>query len=331
MISIVMPLYKVEPYIKDCLRSLENQYEQDFEVIIVNDGSPDNSAKIVQEFQQKSKLNIKLINQKNNGVSAARNTGIEYTQGDYICFVDSDDMLDRNYLSVLKNELEDTKAGVCICKSLSICEEDGSLRDFCDKHRYYKCEYSKEQALEKLLYKDISVGIWALMCRRETLGSLRFAEDYHYSEDLEMVWKIVASSKKIICIDAPLYCYRIRSGSAMSVMNKARLDGMKLFEALASFMKKSAPTFYPQYEQYGVACWVWSTLWQEAKYASSYRDFKARAKIYSPYEHLKKLYTYRKHLVAISSFLYLNLKPIYYWAVKIYKRNYRRAPQGSQF
>lgn len=321
MISIVIPLYNVERYIQSCLISLEKQYEKNFEVIIVNDGSTDNSVKIVENFQQNSKLNIKLINQLNKGASAARNTGIKYACGEYICFIDSDDMLDRNYLSILKKEIDNNNADTCICKALSIGENDKLVHDFQNKYNVHK--YSKNQALEKLLYKDISAGIWSVMCKRGTLGEMKFAENFHYSEDLEMVWKIVASSKKTVYIDAPLYNYRLRTGSAMSVINDTRIDGMKLFENLSSFIKENALGFYPKYQKYGVAIWVWSTLWQEAKGAKSYREFKKRVRVYSPNDHLKKLYTYKKPLVVISSFLYVNLRPIYYWTIKIYKMNYR--------
>lgn len=325
MISIIIPLYNVEHYIKNCLISLENQYEKNFEVIIVNDGSTDNSVKIVEDFQHNSKLNIKLINQSNKGVSAARNTGIKYACGEYICFIDSDDMLDRNYLYILKKEIDDSNADTGICKALSIGENDNSVRDF--QHKYNVHEFSKTQALENLLYKEISAGIWAVMCKRDTLGMLKFSENFHYSEDWEMVWKIVASSKKIVYIDAPLYGYRIRTGSAMSVMNDMRVEGMKLAECLEPFIKENALEFYPEYKKYGVAIWVWSTLWQEAKASKSYGDFVKRVKPYSANGYLKKLYTYKKHLVVISSFLYVNLRPIYYWTIKIYKKNYRKLNQ----
>lgn len=321
MISIVIPLYNVERYIKSCLISLEEQYEKNFEVVIVNDGSTDNSVKIVENFLQNSNLKIKLINQSNKGASAARNAGIKYACGEYICFIDSDDMLDKNYLSILKKEIDNNNADTCICKVLSIGENDNFIRDF--KHKYNVYEYSKTQALEKLLYKNISAGIWAVMCKRETLGEMKFAENFHYSEDLEMVWKIVASSKKIVYINAPLYGYRIRTGSAMSVINDKRIDGMKLFENLSTFIRENALEFYPKYQKYGVAIWVWSTLWQEAKASKSYREFKKRIRVYSPNVYLKKLYTYKNPLVAISSFLFVNLRPIYYLAIKIYKMNYR--------
>ena len=124
MISIVIPLYKVESYIESCLISLENQSFKEFEVIVVNDGSPDMSADIVEDFIKSSKLNIKLINQENRGVSAARNNGIDYISGEYVCFMDSDDMLDSEYLMIMQKEINMRGADICICRSRHIDENE---------------------------------------------------------------------------------------------------------------------------------------------------------------------------------------------------------------
>ena len=258
MVSVIIPLYNVEAYIKSCLISLENQSFKDFEVIVVNDGSPDRSAEIVSEYIKSSSLDIKLINQENSGVSSARNKGIEHAAGEYICFIDSDDMTDSEYLSVMMKEITAHEADMCVCCSRNIDENENTVHTFKDT---YKTEaLTKNQALEMLLYVRLRAGIWAVLCRREVLGELRFAENCIYSEDLEMVWKLAASSNKIVSVSAPLYCYRIRRNSAMTVLDNRRLDGLSLFEGLSDFIKEKAPEFYPQYEKFGAARWVWSTV-----------------------------------------------------------------------
>lgn len=322
MISIIIPLYKVEMYIKNCLLSLEKQSFKEFEVIIVNDGTPDKSAKIVEEYIESSSINIKLINQENQGVSVARNNGIKYSSGEYLCFIDSDDMLDTEYLATMYHEISEHDTGICICQNRQIKDDENRIFTF--NGAYNSQELTKTQILEKLLYGEVSAGIWALMCKRSVLGSNRFAENFKYSEDLEMVWRLAASCNKTILIDAPLYCYRIRNGSAMTVMDDRRLDGLRLFENLSDFIKENAAEFYPQYEKYGVARWMWSSVWQEAVAADSYEDFCKNITKYNPDKYFAKLSDYKNSKVRISAFLYLHFKKVYYFAVKQYKKGYRK-------
>lgn len=107
--SIIIPIYNVEQYLAQCLDSVINQTYKNIEIICVNDGSTDNSLKILEEYEQKDKR-IKIINQENQGVSVARNTGIEKSNGDYILFVDSDDWLDINTCALLVKEINNKKS-----------------------------------------------------------------------------------------------------------------------------------------------------------------------------------------------------------------------------
>ena len=112
MISVIIPIYNAEAYISECLQSVGNQSYKDFEVICVNDGSPDNSADICQRFVNKDKR-FRLINQENGGVSSARNRALKEAKGEYVCFVDSDDVIDKLYLENLNNLAKDGSFAVC--------------------------------------------------------------------------------------------------------------------------------------------------------------------------------------------------------------------------
>ena len=98
MISVIIPAYNAEKQITNCLKSFENQRYKDFEIIVVNDGSTDKSEEVVNNYKQKSPMNILLVTQINSGVSVARNTGVKHARGNYLCFVDSDDMVTPEYL-----------------------------------------------------------------------------------------------------------------------------------------------------------------------------------------------------------------------------------------
>ena len=100
LISIIVPIYNVEKYLRQCLDSIMNQTYQNFECLLINDGSPDNSANICREYVDKDSR-FKYFEKENGGVSSARNLGIEYSKGEYITFIDSDDWVDSDYLELL--------------------------------------------------------------------------------------------------------------------------------------------------------------------------------------------------------------------------------------
>ena len=321
MISIVIPVYNTEEYIVSCLDSLARQSYTDFEVIVVDDGSRDASAERIESFIADSKIAVSLIRTENRGVSAARNTGIQYAKGDYICFIDSDDMADSEYLSVLLTELTNAKADICFCEHRTVPEDCVTKYSF---HESYSKEVrSKYEALSEMLYGDRQHGIWSLLCRRDILGENRFAEGCRFSEDLGMVWQLAASSEKIVFVSAPLYIYRVRGNSAMTVISESRLDGMRLFKQLEEFMRQNAPEFADEFIRYGVAKWVWSTIWQIANGSKALRLFKESIRIYNPDEHMRRLLDFKARRVALSAFVFVHSKTLYYISIKIFKRQYR--------
>jgi glycosyltransferase involved in cell wall biosynthesis len=323
MISVIIPVYNVENFIGLCLQSFDKQTYKDFEVIIINDGSTDNSLKEINYFKEKGKINISVINQVNQGVSKARNVGIENAQGEYLCFVDSDDMVDSHYLENMIQAIQQSECEVCICKSKLIEENCTSLDEHVNQD-YVRVIKTKYETLELLLYGKIKAGIWSLLINNKVINKLRFAEGYRYSEDLEMVWKIILSCQNVVIIDAPLYCYRLRNGSAMSRVDCRRLDGMKLFDKISAVIAVEAPEFTNIYNKYGVARWVWATLWQEALASHSFSEFQERATKYDPNLYLHRLKNFPVLKVKFSSKLYLLSPKCYYWAVKLVGKKYRK-------
>ena len=104
-ISIIIPVYNIEKYISNSIKSIINQTDKDFEVIIIDDGSTDNSIAIAQKLLKNTNINYKIIKQKNSGVSAARNTGIKHSNSNYIYFLDGDDFIDNKTIEILKKIL----------------------------------------------------------------------------------------------------------------------------------------------------------------------------------------------------------------------------------
>lgn len=205
--SIIIPVYNVEKYIKKCLDSVFNQTEKDFEVIVINDGTKDNSMDIVKKYD------VKVINQKNGGLSAARNTGVSHAKGKYIIFLDSDDYLDNKLLENLSKSLKNNPDLVRF--QIREVYEDN------DKTVEYK-EVSFENKKGEEAFSIISKyhfieNAWCYCIKRS------FYEKEHFSfkvgtihEDYGLIPLIIMKAKKVNSIDYLGYNYLQRKGSIMS-------------------------------------------------------------------------------------------------------------------
>ena len=218
-VSVIVPVYNVEQYLSDCLESICRQTLKGIEIIVVNDGSTDNSLSIIKSFQQKYS-NIKLINKKNGGLSSARNAGIDMAVGEYLFFVDSDDFIDLDTLEKMYVKAKETHCPLIICGILQYWSDN-------KKKLYKKCISDKESIYDAdLLYKLQLSGRMGCQCcnklyKREIWisHSLRFREGDYY-EDIEMAFKVVQAYQQAYIMNSPYYKYRMRQNSIVVSTNK---------------------------------------------------------------------------------------------------------------
>lgn len=207
-ISIIVPVYNVELYIAKCLDTLINQIYDNLEIIIINDGSTDNSLKIVEEYARKD-VRIKVISQENKGVSVARNVGLDNATGELIGFVDPDDWLDLRMYKILIDLLIKYEADVSSCH-LRGCDSRNYIEPKCEN---IKVElFNHVETLEKFLSSDYSFnGLNAVVVNRvykkEIFDDLRFNESLIKGEDTEIIHKIFLKSQKLVFTDERLYFY----------------------------------------------------------------------------------------------------------------------------
>lgn len=210
-ISVIIPVYNAENYIVDTLNSVLQQTLKDIEVIVVNDGSNDQSLVKCSKLQEIDKRII-IINQDNQGVSKARNVGKENASGEYIIFIDADDELDLKMLEILYTQAKKTGSDISIC---------GVDRVFEKKHeekKTYSCNYEEitvDQAMEWLLLgKKIQSGAWNKLFKSSTIADIRFEEGKKINEDKYFVFKALSKSKRIVyCEDNLYYYYYCRDNS----------------------------------------------------------------------------------------------------------------------
>lgn len=210
-VSIIVPVYNIKPYLLECTDSIAEQTFADFEVILVDDGSTDGSGDLCDAVCERDRR-FTCIHQSNAGVSAARNAGIDVSKGDYIAFVDGDDVLHPCYLEKLIASLVDTGAEMCVCGTVRFV----SSAAFQPMPDVLSTVLDGHQALINMLYADgLDDSPWGSVIDRSAWGSYRFPTGMEY-EDLYLMPFIYSSLHRVTTIRDALYGYRQRRGSAMN-------------------------------------------------------------------------------------------------------------------
>lgn len=230
MISVIVPIYNVSKYLEDCLQSILSQDYKDFEVLCVNDGSTDNSADIVREFEKLDRR-FKLLQQPNSGVSIARNLGLEYAKGEYICFVDADDIIAPNFLRVLYESSKDGHFTVCSYSKDSelLGNPNSSIRRFTSK-----------QFIDKIVNEAIEhPNLWAMMFRSDIIKkyNIQFYPGCVRNEDTEFYMKYLAHENyEVILTNYKGYFYRDNPNSAMHVTKRNAFTSFEASERLENYL-----------------------------------------------------------------------------------------------
>lgn len=234
LISIIVPIYNVEEYLRECLDSIQKQTYPNFECIMVNDGSTDNSKQIAEEYLVDSRF--KLINQSNQGLSSARNTAIKHLSANssFVSFVDSDDYIHSTFLEKMTAQIEE---GVDIIEGLFEHYHDGNIYYFPQSEPHKVALETTVEKLKCLALEKIRNSSCGKLIRREMLHGSFFPEGWIF-EDLAVVPEFVTSSNKWVKIQETVYTYRIRENSIItSSFSEKDLDIFKIFEKFDRFFK----------------------------------------------------------------------------------------------
>jgi glycosyltransferase involved in cell wall biosynthesis len=210
LISIIVPVYNVELYLAECINSLLIQTYKNIEIILVNDGSTDKSSFICKQYEKRSS-NIILINNSNKGLSAARNEGIQHAQGDYIIFVDSDDIIHKDYLKILFDLISDADISVCEVKNFS---EKNPIIDENLNFQIYPALTGDEfnEHLYQHKFGRLAILVTNKLYKKDLWDEIEFPLN-RFHEDCFTIYKVTDKAKKIVITDKPLYYYRKRAGS----------------------------------------------------------------------------------------------------------------------
>ncbi len=235
LISVVVPVYNVEKYLGKCLDSLLGQEYGNLEILCVNDGSPDNSLQILQEYAAKDSR-IKVISQENQGLSGARNTGMRAAKGSFIYFIDSDDWISANYLRSLYDALVSSGADVAINGQYAYVWDDGKVK--IKKLRYKGVFEENKQNLRKTLG---FVMAWNKLYRRDFLEKSGIFYPLGVTcEDCYFYYTVFTKVKKLAIVNDGMYYYRQNNASLMSqIKSGSRLyDHIRIFYLIYDYYKE---------------------------------------------------------------------------------------------
>lgn len=235
LISIIIPAYNVEKYISKCINSILNQTYKNLEIIIINDGSIDNTKSICEGYKDDR---IKIINTLNGGVSKARNIGFDNVKGDLITFIDPDDYVDSDYISLLYNNLIEENADISITSHKIV-----TPKKTYNKYSYSKYVSDSKNILDKLLYDEgIDTSLWAKLYKKELFDNVRCPEGKIF-EDTSVTYKLISKAKKIVVDLKPTYNYVIRPKSITNeFFNIKKLDLIDITTSMTNDIRNMYPS-----------------------------------------------------------------------------------------
>lgn len=249
LLSLIIPVYKVEQYIAECIESVINQVTSDIEVIIVNDGTPDDSMLVIEKILSKQTAIIRdcfiILHQENQGQSSARNLGLKYAKGEYISFLDSDDVLSENYLSDFKNTTKKNNVDIVQFKSSRFEEDTNKLKAFnVGLQRNGLLQLDQNLMIE--IFNQSAWFPWLNIYRRELFNGLEFPVGIYY-EDAALIPEVFLRAKNIYFLESVLYFYRLNlNGSLLNTSSENKrkhVDSFKSILELYALRMKENPIY----------------------------------------------------------------------------------------
>lgn len=310
LISIIVPVYNSEVYLKKCLDSLINQTYKNIEIVIVDDGSSDNSNNICNQYAKKN-TKISITRTENHGVSHARNIGIDKCKGKYIVFVDSDDYISNDMIEKLHNVVVKEKADIAMCDIVKVDEKYNQIFETKNKDKKI---LSNSEYMYNIFDFDYSYGYPInKIYIKELFKKVKFNENVHFMEDFTFVCDIINNSKKIVYIPDKMYYYLQRKDSAIhSNFNEkwlSRIDTQKyiidnylgmfsekckhlflydyIMMILSTYAYKKTMNFQVKKNEYYSEIKKYYTMLLKSKYLNFYSKIKLLLKYWLPCKYFK--------------------------------------------
>lgn len=288
LISIITPVYNVEKYLEQCIISIQAQTYKNIEIILIDDGSTDNSSVMCDEYAEQD-TRIRVCHKVNGGLSSARNKGIEIAVGEYLLFVDSDDYIHPNIIEKMLSVMQQEDVDIVGCQFLEVEEGCNKIIEV----ETSKAEIlSKKQVIEKFCKEsDVTIIVsWCKLYKKELFDTLRFQEGKLH-EDEFIIHHIIDKIAYMAYLDDKMYYYRQRNTSIMGEQySLKRLDGLEALEERILFYKEKKDMNYI----YVVERYLRLSISHYNQMKQSYPKHKKRKKLHKKFCHT--FWKYRKEL-----------------------------------
>lgn len=257
LVSIIVPVYNTEKWLIECVKSLLDQTYQNIEILLIDDGSKEECATLCDSF---SDVRVRVFHQKNAGVSSARNKGLDKAKGEYICFVDSDDMVDKNYCLYMLEALMQENKKVCACRYSSFMEKPSE-----DIEKGEIIVVKNSDKWSNVLHNNSSIEgyLWNKLFARDVIGDIRFSTKYSMCEDQLFCFQVLDKTDDVVYIDSPLYHYRDNAEGVTKSLRPQQIAqavevGEKLVEIVSANCNDATLASYKN----NVAIWYYRLGWK---------------------------------------------------------------------
>ena len=243
-VSIIVPIYNLEEYVENCIRSLMNQTYNNIEILCIDDGSKDNSATVINKLIEEDKR-VKYIRKENGGVSSARNKGLEVADGDYVMFVDGDDYMHCQAVEILTGCIKNKNCDIVSAHQVHTSSLHEEMKEILD----YNCfKASHEDFFKEVNGNVIGKSSCAKIFRREIATQVQFPVGIANGEDANYIVRLLATGTDIFIVDLTLYYYYSRENSSVtSEFTKSKFTITHSFDDLCEFLKNSDCKFLKAY------------------------------------------------------------------------------------
>ncbi|SHJ80652.1 Glycosyltransferase involved in cell wall bisynthesis [Clostridium amylolyticum] len=336
LVSIVIPVYNLENYISMTLESIESQSFKDYEIILVDDGSKDNSCMKIESFFIGKNINYTLIKRTNGGVSRARNIGLNTSTGKYVLFIDGDDSLEATALEKMVKKIEEHKADICHCGYYEFQENSGKVTyRYSNNKSYIQEPLPGPMALEKKLKKEIWVCTGNALYNKKMLleNQLQYSEGFSYGEDAEFIGKCLYNSKIVTGVSEDLTKLMVRKTSAMNTaFSEKYCDALKanrrLWDYISSVhlngqaMPKENLKLLLDYDYINIylsiAKWIYDEYGIFEVFKANKKFNKLSLNLY--YADVENVLSNIKNLKTFEVKVFLTSKFLYFYLCKVFKR-----------
>ena len=326
-VSVIVPIYNTEKFLKKCIDSIVNQTLEEIEIILINNGSTDNSHNICEEYSKKYPQKIRYINNKNIGCSASRNLGMSLAQGEYIAFVDSDDYIDKEMYQEMYEKAKKENLDIVVCGITYVNQET--------KKRISSIPSNISKKSDYLIYKNRMANPVNKLYRKNIIKNILFPIDTHSGEDIVFCYKSILKAKKINHIEKSYYYYIYHGNNSIFNLEK-RLGIFIAFKELYIYLKDNdylknkeiIKKFYENFNFYAIRGAFFMLLNPKLVSNEEYEKYdklfyKELKKIkFLPFKSKVLVYYYRNIIWGIRKFnLYDILKKIKNKVGEFYERN----------